>query len=188
MRWSHGNRIVVFCVSFVAVAAVLMLSAGTAAAQVRPAIVKNIDEPGRIPDQQLVSATPGVGSPCGLNYCSFNLPAIPAGKRLVVTDFYGTVSLLPNGKVHSLRLNAWDKSNPSSWVLKSMFEVPNNPDAYYDVALTYQLARYSFQSKPVMYVDAGQVLNIDFWTGSAYLNEDWPTVITVVGYLVDLNQ
>jgi hypothetical protein len=152
----------------------------------RPAIVKNVDEPGRIPYQQFFSATPGTTG-CGLNFCSYSFPAVPAGKRLVITDFYGIVSLLPTGKVHSLRLNIWDQSDPAHWVLRNTFEVPPNPFAYYSVALTSQLDRYPFQSKPVMFVDAGLIPSIDFWTGTANLNSGWPTVITVVGYLIDLS-
>jgi hypothetical protein len=172
---------------FLALAAiVLMLAPGEAIAQ-RPALTKNIDEPGRIPYQQFVSAKPAPSSACGLNFCTFVLPVVPAGKRLVVTDLYGTVSLQPTGRVHSLRLEVWDRS-VIPWVLRNMYEVPQAPDAYYDVALTFQLERYSFQSKLTMYVDAGSVPQVAFWTGGANLHDDWPTEISVVGYLVDLTQ
>jgi hypothetical protein len=175
-----------FWVPFAAIAVVLALTCGVAVAQTRPAIVKNVDEPGRIPYQQFVSATPGPASACGLNFCTWFFPNVPAGKRLVITDFFGTVSLQPTGRVHSLRLNVWDRTNPVNWVLKNSFEVPPNPSAYYDVALTFQLERYPFQAKPTMFVDAGLSISIDFWTGTALLNSDWPSQMTLVGYLVDL--
>jgi len=47
-------------------------------AQVRAALVKNVDEKGRNPYQQ--SGATG----CGSGLCDFTFPAVPAGKRLVV--------------------------------------------------------------------------------------------------------
>ena len=181
------RRWMVVAATLMAVGLLLAVTPTTVAAQTRPALIKDVDEPGRIPFQYIASAKAGDAG-CGTNFCSFVLPAIPAGKRLVVTDFYGTVSLQPGGSVHSLRLTAWDRTDPDDSVLMGMFEVPRNPDAYYDVALTFQLRRYSFQSKLVMYVDAGLVPSIDFWTGGADLHASWPSQIMVVGYLVNLTQ
>lgn len=163
----------------------LVLTAAAAEAQVRPAAVKNVDEPGRVPYQHVFSAVPGADTGCGLNFCTKDFPAVPAGKRLVVTDFYGTVSLKPAATVHSLRLRALDRTDPTHPALRAVFEVPNDPDAYYDVALTTGLRRYSFGAKVTMYVEATHVPALDFWTGGL-LNTEWPTEITLVGYLVDV--
>jgi hypothetical protein len=63
-------------------------------AQVRAALVKNTDEPGRLPFTSLVAGNSG-------GYCSFNctadqgtnsfalLPAVPSGKRLIVNHVFG---------------------------------------------------------------------------------------------------
>jgi hypothetical protein len=53
-------------------------------AQVRAALVQNVDDPGRIPYQ-------GVRA-CFFqsnNFCTVNFPPVPAGKRLVITHVSG---------------------------------------------------------------------------------------------------
>ena len=55
-------------------------------AQVRPALVKNVDEPGRSPYQVL----PVSSTDCG-TYTYLNFPAVPSGKRLVITFASGVV-------------------------------------------------------------------------------------------------
>ena len=181
------RRWMVVAATLAAVGLLLAVTPATVAAQTRPALIKDVDEAGRVPFQYIASAAAGAAS-CGANFCNFYLPAIPAGKRLVITDFYGTVSLQPGGTVHSLRLNVWDMTDPGDWVLMGMYEVPHNPAAYYNVALTFELRRYSFQSKLVMYADAGFAPSIEFWTGGANLHASWPSQIMVVGYLVNLTQ
>ena len=181
------RRWMVVAATLAAVGLLLAVTPATVAAQTRPALIKDVDEAGRVPFQYIASAAAGAAS-CGVNFCNFYLPAIPAGKRLVITDFYGTVSLQPGGTVHSLRLNVWDMTDPGDWVLMGMYEVPHNPAAYYNVALTFELRRYSFQSKLVMYADAGLAPSIEFWTGGADLHASWPSQIMVVGYLVNLTQ
>ncbi len=179
MRVSVARRVVVV---LVALAAVTLVAAPVALAQVRPAVVKNVDEPGRVPYVQFFSAIPGLATGCGVNFCDFYPPAIPAGKRLVVTDVYGTISLEPGATVHSLNVKVTDGTYA---VLKNLFEVPLNPAAYYDVALAYNLRRYAFSAKPTMFVEPGDKIAFHFWTGGS-LNTEYPTTLTIVGYLVDL--
>jgi hypothetical protein len=62
----------------------VVLIAGTAAAQVRPAYVKNVDEPGRAPYQQMVNFSLGFPTTCDLAMCVISFNAVPAGKRLIV--------------------------------------------------------------------------------------------------------
>jgi len=59
----------------------VILIAGMAAAQVRPAYVKNVDEPGRVPYQQMVGFS---AYTCDPAHCIISFNAVPAGKRLVV--------------------------------------------------------------------------------------------------------
>jgi hypothetical protein len=82
-------------------ALVAVLPATEAVAQVRPAYVKNVDEPGRAPYQQLVSFNTGAGSGSCLSasFCLIAFNAVPAGKRLVVEHvsiLIGTVGAAPN--------------------------------------------------------------------------------------------
>ncbi len=180
MKANVVRRTVVVVAAFVTV---MLLGAPVAMAQLRPAAVKNVDEPGRVPYSQFFSALPGLSTGCGLNFCDFYPPAIPAGKRLVITDVFGTVSLQPGGTVHSLNLKVTDATYS---VVKNLFEVPHNPAAYYDVALAWDLRRYAFHSKVTMFVEAGDRAAMHFWTGGGNLNTDYPTTLTIVGYLVDL--
>ncbi len=152
-------------------------------AQVRPALTKNVDEPGRVPYTQFFSALPGLATGCGLNFCDFYPPAVPAGKRLVITDVYGVINLEPGASVNSLQLKVTDSTFS---VTRNVFEVPQNPSAYYDVALAFELRRYAFQAKVMMFVEAGDRGAIHFWTGSGNLSSEYATSLTIVGYLVDV--
>lgn len=70
------------------------------AAQVRAAIVQNVDEPGRNPYQETQFVICG-----GPQNCNFSFAAVPAGKRLVLTNVNGFVDVkngtLPNANVES---------------------------------------------------------------------------------------
>jgi len=62
-------------------------------AQVRAALVQNVDDPGRIPYQALRACFFS-----GNAFCSANLPPVPAGKRLVITHVSGFLrENLPGG-------------------------------------------------------------------------------------------
>ena len=70
-------------------------------AQVRAALVENVDEPGRNP--YLSTAT--IPNICAGNTgCNLLFDAVPAGKRLVVTSVTGNIYPLTPGIVYSLRL------------------------------------------------------------------------------------
>ena len=67
-----------------------------AGAQPKPALVQDIDEPGRNPYQQTMSFVAGV-STCSNNFtCTVNFPAVPAGKRLVLTYVSAAFGTAPN--------------------------------------------------------------------------------------------
>ncbi len=65
-----------------ALPAVAALAMATAAqAQVRPALVRSVDEPARVPYTQRVAPT------CSFtNQCTASFPVVPAGKRLRITN------------------------------------------------------------------------------------------------------
>ncbi len=66
-------------------AASLLPWASPAVAQTRAALVQSIDEPGRNPYQETQSNTTCRGT----TVCGFNFAAVPAGKRLVLTNISG---------------------------------------------------------------------------------------------------
>jgi len=80
--------------------AICAVCATPAAAQTRAALVQNIDEPGRNPYQEAVFS-----SCIGSQFCNFNYSAVPAGKRLVLTQITGYIDVaagtFPNGSVSS---------------------------------------------------------------------------------------
>lgn len=63
----------------------LAVTPTTAVAQTRPALVKNVDEPGRMPYQAMVEFNGGGEPTCPIpGFCIVSFPDVPAGKRLVV--------------------------------------------------------------------------------------------------------
>jgi hypothetical protein len=80
------------------------LSAEPAMAQVRAALTKNVDEPGRMPftENPLV-----LTSTCTFNsvlyFCRVNFSAVPAGKRLVVEHISSFIALSATGSPDSIR-------------------------------------------------------------------------------------
>jgi hypothetical protein len=65
--------------SLLALFAIALPAGNAALAQVRPAYVKNVDEPGRLPYQQMREF-----NPCPGQFCQIAFNPVPAGKRLVV--------------------------------------------------------------------------------------------------------
>jgi hypothetical protein len=65
----------------VALGLVAMLASAAATAQVRPALVRSVDEPARVPYAYDLAPT------CFfVNSCEADFPAVPAGKRLRITS------------------------------------------------------------------------------------------------------
>jgi hypothetical protein len=91
------KNVVVIGAAFVLVAVVAgVFTAGPAIAQaVRAALVANVDDPGRIPYQAIAFCQAG---PANFNTCDALLPAVPAGKRLVITHVSGVLATnVPGG-------------------------------------------------------------------------------------------
>lgn len=72
------------------VALILFCMAGAAWAQPKPALVQDRDEPGRNPYQE-----EALGTCTGQAICSIELPAVPAGTRLVVSTV--TIAMTTSG-------------------------------------------------------------------------------------------
>jgi hypothetical protein len=79
----------------VATAMLGAVGAAPAIAQTRSALVKNVDEPGRVPYQHAVDFQ---GSECTTpSFCIVEFPVVPAGKRLVVENITIYVSVAGGG-------------------------------------------------------------------------------------------
>jgi hypothetical protein len=67
-------------------------------AQVRAALVSNVDDPGRIPYQAAYEIQ--LANRDCHNGCPTNFPSVPAGKRLVITNFSGSIATnVPGGSL-----------------------------------------------------------------------------------------
>lgn len=89
---SSTRKLVVAMATVVLTAAALLTTfgAGEAVAQVRAAIVKSVDEPGRSPYFARVNFH---RFNCEDVFCILSLPPVPAGKRLVVTHISGMIGM-----------------------------------------------------------------------------------------------
>jgi hypothetical protein len=59
-------------------------------AQIRAALVQNVDEPGRNPYQESSPCTFGISN----QSCTLQFSAVPAGKRLVLTNIGGSINVM----------------------------------------------------------------------------------------------
>jgi len=88
------------------VAALTLVGAFTAKpllAQIKAALVQNVDEPGRSPYS---SASNFTNSSCSGVLCVIRFTPVPAGKRLVVTNLTGQINVGAPGVVSFLILDA----------------------------------------------------------------------------------
>jgi len=149
-------------------------------AQVRPAAVKNVDEPGRVPFQAYLTGLKGNG--CGTNFCTLNLPAIPTGKRLVITNFAGNAALQSGSTVGDITLIVFNSVSNSTVF---SFEVPVNSSYYHTDVIAGSITRFAFNEKTLLFVDAGQTGTIFYYT-SGSLADSFTQGFIITGYLVDL--
>ena len=81
------------------VAVIATYTAQPLSAQVRAAIIQDVDEPGRNPYQEAQFVT------CAAQHCNFSFSTVPTGKRLVLTNVSGYVDVvggtLPNTYIQS---------------------------------------------------------------------------------------
>lgn len=164
------------------VLAVLALPA-TANAQIKPAAVKNVDEPGRTPFQYYAQAE--WGEECGTNFCTLYVPVVPANQRLVITNVSGTIHLQGAAVVQNLRFYV---SNPD-YTVASQILLPYNPNSYPPDSISINNPRrYAVNEQILWYVEAGKRPVIDFHTTGGNIDEDWPNYFLITGYLVDLTK
>jgi hypothetical protein len=113
------------CIWMAAGLAVLAVVGGFAAkpagAQVRAAIVQNVDEPGRNPYASTVFFANGfefpAGGICTNSQCDLHFQAVPAGKRLVVTNVIGNVYVDAPGVIAPVLLFPFGNSSQGTTMM-----------------------------------------------------------------------
>lgn len=138
---SRLRRLALGTFGIVGIGLVLVLHAGSAAAQTRAALTKNVDEPGRTPYQQSQIFSP---SACTFNsvlyFCRLAFPSIPNGKRLVLEHASIFVAETDSGAPDSLRfLNAFNGT--ALWVQPAFTPRVNTPSHFFlerDVLVYYE--------------------------------------------------
>ncbi len=136
-------------------------------AQARAALVKSVDEPGRVPYQASQSSF----SNCGV-YGLANFPTVPAGKRLVITFVSGIFDFSANSFVLAQLY-----TSPSAVDCGALLSGPNIVQPF---SLQGNEAQYSTSIQ--FYVDEGNTPVIRAGASSAFLST---MNFTIVGYLVD---
>lgn len=141
-------------------------------AQIRAALVKNIDEPGRTPYQSSRScSTPGN------KVCSADMIAVPAGKRLVIQHLSALVNC------QSIDNNC-ELQNNFVFLTTKGNNIFDGADSAYVPMQTSPNASTAVNQDVRLYVEPGGVpeYQMVFNSGPVFAS------MTITGYLVDLNQ
>ena len=156
--------------------ATVLLAAGTigvlttteAMAEIRPALVRSVDEPARVP--YAYSQAPICTF---LNQCTVTFPSVPVGKRLRVTNV--NVTMLGTGANGFVAIN---KVGTGPIVA---FPVAPFNGAYYGNLI-------SINEHVDLIFEAGETLNVEIGVpaGSGGVNADPRNRFGVTGYLVDV--
>ena len=152
-------------------------------AQVRAAIVQNVDEPGRNPYASTVFFANGfefpAGGTCSSSQCELHFQAVPAGKRLVVTHVVGNVYVDTPGVISPVLLFPLGNAN-----LGTTMMLPSGL-----MAGTYQGSNMiGISSEVHAYFESGAIPAIAIVPiGSiSVLGSRGSTAITLSGYLVSV--
>ncbi len=143
--------------------------AAPAAAQTRPALVRNVDEPARVPYSHSLQPT------CPFtNSCEATFPVVPAGKRLRLTSVSGLFIFTSVAGVFALHRDPGD-------TLLLMFPASSFNGAYYGSVV-------SARQEVDFYYEAGESPKLEFGVpafGGSIFN-DARNRLSVSGYLVDV--
>lgn len=155
-------------VTALTVLAVGFVSAQEVAAQIRPALVRSVDEPARVPYSHSLQPT------CPFtNQCLATFPTVPAGKRLRITAISGIFYFANVGGFIGLHTDA-------GFYPKLAFPVSPFGGAYYGNLVSLH--------QPIdLFLEAGQtpVLEFGVLAGNTIF-ADSRNRLTVTGYLVDI--
>lgn len=144
-----------------------LLPATVALAQPKPALVQSRDEPARDPYQKEVAAAP---IDCTSSGCVVAFPAVPAGKRLVVTHISVVAATSDASTTYGVVVLSHAGVAPSATIYLPI--APMGPGA----------TNYFYLSAPITYyVEAGDWPHIQMvLTGST------SATVTLVGYSIAL--
>lgn len=143
-----------------------------------PLHVRNLDERGRQPFQWVGRLQSASG--CGQNFCDPILPAVPDGKRLVITHFSASLLLDQNTNPAPLRTSLQDGPG------QPLFDLPQHAGACYADTLSGNNIRCHFSAQVNLYAEPGTQLRIfNYVRGSLASGPNQLFVVT--GYLVDIN-
>lgn len=150
----------------------LSIVADRAIAQVRAALVKNIDEPGRMPYQQLVQFST---SECvSVLFCIVSFNPVPAGKRLVVEHVSMLVFVQDGGQPNLLAFGDGFSTNTGNVaILENDFKVGRS--------VLGQTA-WSFSRPDRVYYEAGQTPKVKVGASAAF---GFDGNASLHGYLID---
>lgn len=167
-RSSSRGRPLVACIGLAA-ALLVWAVPGKVAAQARPALVRSVDEPARVPYAHSLQPS------CNfVNQCVSVFPAVPAGKRLRITNLQ-----MFTVNTNLQFLFAIHRNAANSPLL--MFTVSPVPTAYYgSTASTNQHVDLMFEAG-----DA-PILEIGVAAGGGGVFVDARNRVGITGYLVDV--
>jgi hypothetical protein len=134
---------------------------------IRPAMVRSVDEPARVP--YFVSAQPT----CPFtNECLVSGPVVPAGKRLRVTRLEGMLVLQATNII--VFLSTDDDNAPVV-----MFPSNTFGQAFFGTGV-------SFNQEVDFYFEAGQTPSLVVGTSGGNITTDARSRLTIAGYMVDV--
>jgi hypothetical protein len=153
------------------VGVVISVMGSKAVAQIGAALVKNADEPGRVPYQQTLEFGPNSTICLGGLFCVLSFPPVPSGKRLVVEQVSALIAV-SGGQVHYLTLGDQFLTNGGNVAILQ----PNFVPAYNGrfLATTQQVRAYY---EP----EATPKLKIAVTNGFSNFRSN----VTLTGYLID---
>ena len=144
--------------------------------------VRNVDERGRNPFSALHNPNTATancsGAGGGFQDCTFTggFPVVPAGKRLVITDFSGQARAAGGCKIASIALGTSNEGG-GSFGHPFTFAVPHPNPAVAEVA--------DFHESILAFVEAGSSPSFEVAASCAGLSAGLQ-VVTISGYLVSL--
>jgi len=151
----------------------LLIFIATAGAQVRPALVKNTDEPGRLSYQTTVTFVGGDTSCPTQSFCIVPFPAVPAGKRLVVEQI-SVLAIVAGGSPNFVAFGDFFVTNQGNIAMVTPAFVAGGGILG---------STFWFLDRPVkVYYDPGSTPKVKIGTAGAF---SLPSNMSLTGYLID---
>jgi hypothetical protein len=151
-------------------------------AQVKAALVQNIDEPGRNPfhaDRSFTSNEPSPGLSCVNNICRNFYGVVPSGKRLVITNVTGEVYVDAPGTIVNVTLYDSNTVSPLATTL-----IPSTPQS----GVIFGSNSIGVSASVLAYFDAGTQPTVQVYTTSPISQAGFigASEISIAGYYVSV--